>query len=105
VRIVYAATVALPVPVTPTPGMSLGAYVVTDWPGQPYAGLTTTRPAEVNGCGELYWDNESHGAPRWAPLSAATEIPADLAYCLAESGTGVLPERATSWSRIKSLFR
>jgi hypothetical protein len=105
VRIVYEAIVQLPIHVTLTPGMSVGAYVVTDWPAQPYAGLTTTEPGETYGCGELYWDNETHGAPRWTPLSAATGISADLAYCLAEEGTGILPERVTSWARIKELFR
>ena len=105
VRIVYKATVALPAPLTVTPDMSLGADLVTDWPAHPNSGLTTTEPGEIYGCGELYWDNETHGAPRWTPLSAATEIPADLAYCLAEEGTGIQPERVTSWARIKDLFR
>lgn len=103
VRIVYAATAALPTPVTISTGMSLGAYIVTDWPGQPYAGLTLTEPDELHGCGELYWDNETHGAPRWTPLSTVTEIAADLAYCLGEVGTGLQNE--VSWGRIKCLFR
>lgn len=103
VRIVYAATAALPTPVTISTDMSLGAYIVTDWPGQPYAGLTLTEPDELHGCGELYWDNETHGAPRWTPLSTVTEIAADLAYCLGEVGTGLQNE--VSWGRIKCLFR
>ncbi len=103
VRIVYTATAALPAPVTITTGMSLGTYVVTDWPHQPYAGLTLTEPDELHGCGELYWDNETHGAPRWTPLSWVTEIAADLAYCLGEVGTGLQNE--ASWGRMKSLFR
>ncbi len=103
VRIVYATTAVLPTPVTITTGMSLGAYVVTDWQNQPYAGLTLTEPDELHGCGELYWDNETHGAPRWTPLSAVTEIAADLAYCLGEAGTGLQNE--ISWGRTKSLFR
>ncbi|MFH1866328.1 MAG: hypothetical protein ABIK85_10630 [Candidatus Eisenbacteria bacterium] len=104
-RIVYSATAALPYPITVTPGMSLGAYVVTDWPQQPYAGLTLTEPGEYYGCGESYWDYAAHGAPRWTPLSSATGIEADLAYCLAEAGTGIQVEEATSWGRVKSLFR
>jgi hypothetical protein len=103
VRIVYAATAVLPTPVTIATGMSLGAYVVTDWPHQPYAGLTLTEPDELHGCGELYWDNETYGAPRWTPLSTVTEIAADLAYCLSEVGTGLQNE--ISWGRMKSLFR
>ena len=103
VRIVYAATAVLPTPVTITTGMSLGAYVVTDWPHQPYAGLTLTEPDELHGCGELYWDNETHGAPRWTPLSTVTEIAADLAYCLGETGTGLKDE--ISWGRVKNLFK
>ncbi|MFH1689805.1 MAG: hypothetical protein ABIE42_06150 [Candidatus Eisenbacteria bacterium] len=103
--IVYSATAALPFPVTVTSGMSLGAYVVTDWTQQPYAGLTLTEPGEVYGCGESYWDYTPHGAPRWTPLSSATGIEADLAYCLAEVGTGIQEEEATSWGRIKRLYR
>ena len=103
VRIVYSATAALPAPVTVTAGMSLGAYVVTDWALEPYAGLTLTEPDELHGCGELYWDDVTHGAPRWTPLSTVTGVAADLAYCLAESGTGLPDER--SWGRMKSLFR
>ncbi len=102
-KIVYAATAALPTPVTITAGMSLGAYVVADWPLQPYAGLTLTQPDDLHGCGELYWDNVTHGAPRWTPLSTVTGIAADLAYCLAEEGTGLQNEM--SWGRMKSLFR
>jgi hypothetical protein len=103
-RIVYSATAALRFPVTVTPGMSLGAYVVTDWPQQPYAGLTLTEPNEIYGCGESYWDDTTHGAPRWTPLSSATGIAADLAYCIAEVGTGIQKE-PMSWGRVKSLFR
>jgi hypothetical protein len=103
VRIVYSATAVLPTPVAITTSMSLGAYVVTDWSHQPYAGLTLTGPDEVHGCGELYWDNETHGAPRWTPLSTVTEIAADLAYCLGGEGTGLRNE--VSWGRMKSLFR
>jgi len=102
-KIVYAVTAALPAPVTITAGMSLGTYVVTDWPLQPYAGLTLTQPDDLHGCGELYWDDATHGAPRWTPLSAVTGIAADLAYCLAEEGTGLRNEM--SWGRMKSLFR
>ena len=102
-KIVYVATAALPDPVTITTGMSLGAYVVTDWPLQPYAGLTLTQPDDLHGCGELYWDDTTHGAPRWTALSAVTGIAADLAYCLAEEGTGLQNEM--SWGRMKSLFR
>ena len=103
-RIVYSATAALPSTVTVTPGMSIGAHVVTDWPLQPYAGLTLTEPGDCYGCGELSWDDAAHGAPRWTPLSSATAIEADLAYCLAEEGTGI-QDGTTSWGRIKSLFR
>ena len=103
VKIVYAVTAALPAPVMITAGMSLGAYVVTDWPLQPYAGLTLTQPDNLHGCGELYWDDATHGAPRWTPLSTVTGIAADLAYCLAEEGTGIQDEM--SWGRMKRLFR
>ena len=103
VRIVYAVTAALPAPITVTPSMSLGAYVVTDWVHEPYAGLTLTEPDDLHGCGELYWDDVTHGAPRWTPLSTVTGVAADLAYCFAESGTG-LPDEM-SWGRMKSLFR
>ncbi len=102
-KIVYGATAALPDPVTITAGMSLGAYIVTDWPLQPYAGLTLTQPNDLHGCGELYWDDATHGAPRWTPLSTVTGIAADLAYCLADEGTGLQNE--TSWGRMKHLFR
>ena len=102
-KIVYVATAALPAPVTITTGMSLGAYVVTDWPMQPYAGLTLTQPDDLHGCGELYWDDATHGAPRWTPLSTVTGIAADLAYCLAEEDTGLQNE--ISWGRMKNLFR
>jgi hypothetical protein len=105
-RIVYAATAALPSPVAVTAGMSLGAYVVNDW-GQvpPYAGLTLSPPDSVAGCGEAYWDDETHGSPRWSPVSAATDVAADLAFCLAEEGTGVAEAAPSSWGRLKSLFR
>jgi len=103
VKIVYAVTAALPTPVTITADMSLGAYVVTDWPLQPYAGLTLTQPDDLHGCGELYWDDATHGAPRWTQLSSVTGIAADLAYCLAEEGTGIQDE--ISWGRMKNLFR
>jgi hypothetical protein len=103
VKIVSVARAALPTPVTIATGMSLGAYVVTDWPMQPYAGLTLTQPDDLHGCGELYWDDATHGAPRWTPLSTVTGIAADLAYCLAEEGTGLQNEM--SWGRMKSLFR
>ncbi len=103
VKIVFAVTAALPEPVTITAGMSLGAYVVTDWPLQPYAGLTLTQPDDLHGCGELYWDDATHGAPRWTPLSSVTGIAADLAYCLAEEGTGIQDE--ISWGQMKRLFR
>ena len=102
-KIVYVARAALPTPVTIAMGMSLGAYVVTDWPMQPYAGLTLTQPDDLHGCGELYWDDATHGAPRWTPLSTVTGIAADLAYCLAEEGTGLQNE--ISWGRMKNLFR
>ena len=104
-KIVYSATAALPAPVTLTPGMSIGAYVVTDWPAQPYAGLTLTEPDELYGCGEAYWDNETHGAPRWTQLSSATGVAADLAFCLSEEGTGIRNPLETSWGRLKRLFR
>jgi len=104
-RIVYSATAALPSPVTVTADMSIGAYVVTDWEPQPYAGLTMTAPDNIYGCGQAYWDDEEHGAPRWTPLSDATTISADLAFCLAESGTGIDDAAPVSWSRIKSIYK
>jgi len=104
-RIVYRVIATLPEPVTVTAGMSLGAFVVTDWQYEPYAGLALTEADEIYACGELYWDDETHGAPRWTSLSTATEIAADLAFCLADAGTGVQAQRATSWGRIKNLYR
>jgi hypothetical protein len=103
VKIVYEVTAALSVPFTVVTDLSIGAYVVTDWAGAPYAGLTLTEPGELHGCGQLYWDSVTHGAPRWTPLSDATGVPADLAYSLAEEGTGLTDEM--SWGRIKGLFR
>ena len=104
-RIVHRVMVVLPEPVTVTAGMSLGAFVVTGWADEPYAGLALTEPDEVYACGELYWDDEVHGAPRWTELSSATNIAADLAFCLSDEVTGIEAQRETSWGRIKSLYR
>ena len=105
VRIVHRVILSLPEPMTITAGMSLGAFVATGWQYEPYAGLALTAPDEVYACGELYWDDEAHGAPRWTELSSATNIAADLAFCLSDEVTGIEAQRETSWGRIKSLYR
>ena len=105
-RIVYSSTFAIEPPVVLSAGMSIGATVITSWGAvPPYAGLTMSTPGDINGCGEAYWDDETHGAVRWTRLSDASAITADLAFSLAEEGTGVEEAAPTSWGRLKNLFR
>lgn len=104
-RIVYAAVASLPSPVSITPYMSMGVQVTIDWDFEPYAGFLLTGPEDNKGCGEAYWDDASHGAPRWTALSASAGFASDLAFCLNESPTGMDKEREVSWGVMKKLFR
>ncbi len=103
--IVYAATATLREEIVVTDQMSLGAQVVIDWALQPYAGFALTTPDEIEGCGELYWDDLEHGAQRWTEFSAVAGFSSDLALCLSDPGTGIDEEEPVTWGRIKTLFR
>ena len=64
-----------------------------------------TSPDEIQGCGELYWDDLEHGAPRWTEFSAVAGFSSDLAFCLSDPGTGIGEEEPVTWGRLKTLFR
>jgi hypothetical protein len=104
-RIVYAARAAMPSPVQIMPEMSMGAQVVIDWSFAPYCGFVLTAPDAVSGCGEAYWDDATHGAPRWSTFLESTGLSSDLAYCLTESPTGLPTERDITWGLMKALFQ
>ena len=104
-RIVYSAKATLPEPLTIAPGMSLGAQVVIDWSLQPYAGLALTAEGDIYGCSELYWDDATHGAPRWTSISTAAGYSSDLAFCLSGYATGMISEFETTWGVVKHLYR
>lgn len=104
-RIVYAATATMPSPIQIMPEMSMGAQVVIDWSFAPYCGFVLTAPDAVSGCGEAYWDDATHGAPRWSTFLDSTGLSSDLAYCLGESPTGLATQREVTWGLMKALFQ
>jgi len=97
---VYMMTIPLPQAVTIGSTTSLGGRVNNGW-GQnpPYCGLVICDT--VTGCGG-YWAGDYWGYPRWTALGSYLGYPVDVAYCI---GANVTPAEATSWGRVKSIFR
>ena len=104
----YSAVATLPGPVTIAEDMSIGGYLVTTWPEQPYTGFVMSNINEPAGCDEAYWDAPLYGAPRWTPISDVASLYGDMAFCLWEAATDVAegqPLAEASWGRVKGLYR
>lgn len=103
---VYAAELVLPSPLTIPEELSIGATVNMDWgTSAPYCGFCFSQPT-IFGCGEMYWDDEMDGVPRWTAISGPLGYPVDLAYTLRSPVTGIDDEpQETSWGRVKASYR
>ncbi len=103
---VYAAELVLPSPLTIPEVLSIGATVNMHWGiAAPFCGFCFSQPT-VFGCGEMYWDDELDGVPRWTAVSGPLGSPADLAYILNSPETGIDDEQQqTTWGRMKASYR
>ncbi|MFB3907333.1 MAG: hypothetical protein ACE15D_02920 [Candidatus Eisenbacteria bacterium] len=98
---VYECTAPLNPPIVVGATMSIGGLLDNAWGTDlPYCGLAITDWLEY-GC-ECWWDGDYWGALRWTACDPYFE-PVDLAYCLLPPEP--VPAEATSWGRVKSLFR